>query len=126
MPFDPSYPPDDAEIESAPLRDQFQSLHDEITSIPVGPEGPAGPEGPQGPQGNTGPEGPQGQPGDPGPEGPPGEVSQQTLDDAISGTAGNPQNVADLALIVSDPPTQAEMQAVVDKVNELLGALRRF
>ena len=70
--------------------------------------------------------GPPGPEGPAGPEGPPGEVSPQTLDDAISGTAGNPQTVADLALIVSEPPTQAEMQAVVDKVNELLGALRRF
>ena len=70
--------------------------------------------------------GPPGPEGPAGPEGPPGEVSQQTLDDAISGTAGNPQNVADLALIVSDPPTQAEVQELIDKFNELLGALRRF
>lgn len=32
--------------------------------------------------------------------------------------------VADLAITASDPPTQAELQAVIDKINELLGNLR--
>ena len=96
MPYDPTLPVEGAEADAAQMRAQFAGLVEMIEAIPAGPEGP------------------------------PGEVSPQTLDDAISGTAGNPQTVADLALIVSEPPTQAEMQAVVDKVNELLGALRRF
>jgi len=32
--------------------------------------------------------------------------------------------VADLSLTVSNPPTQAEVQAIANKVDELLGALR--
>jgi hypothetical protein len=34
MPFDPSYPPLNAEIESAPLRDQFTSLKALIDAVP--------------------------------------------------------------------------------------------
>ena len=125
MPFDPNYPPEGAEIESAPLRDQFQSLHDEISSIPVGPEGPAGPEGPQGPQGNTGPEGPQGQPGDPGPEGPPGEVSFTDLTDAIDGTSANSNSVDFIAQAADPDYNPSQIQALIDKVDELIGVLRR-
>ena len=140
MPFDPTYPPFEAPLESAPLRDQFNALHDEITSIPVGPQGPPGPQGdpgpdgPVGPQGEPGPQGatgnagdagPQGPQGSPGPEGPPGEVTLAQLDAAIAGTSSNSNGVALLGLVVSDPPTQAEMQALADKVDELITALRR-
>ena len=39
--------------------------------------------------------------------------------------AQNPTGVADLGLTVSDLPTMAEVQALVAKLNELMGALRR-
>ena len=106
--FDPTYPPTNALIESAPLRGQFNGLKDLIDAIPAGPpgpEGPAGPqgaegpggpagaEGPMGPQGPQGPEGPQGPSGGPpgpegpmgpaGPQGPPGEVTQTDLNNAV-------------------------------------------
>ncbi len=35
MPFDPTYPPANAEIESAPLRDQFNSLKTLIDAVPT-------------------------------------------------------------------------------------------
>ena len=35
MPFDPNYPPANAEILSAPLRDQFTSLKDLIDAVPT-------------------------------------------------------------------------------------------
>ncbi len=35
MPFDPTYPPANAEILSAPLRDQFNSLKDLIDTVPT-------------------------------------------------------------------------------------------
>jgi len=47
------------------------------------------------------------------------------LSDAIATTANNPGSIATLDMTVSDPPTQSEMQAVVDKLNELINALRR-
>ena len=47
------------------------------------------------------------------------------LASAVAGTSSNSNAVVPLNLIVSDPPTQAEMQALADKVQELLLALRR-
>ena len=54
-----------------------------------------------------------------------GEVSNATLAGEISGTARNPNSVAPIPFTVSNPPTQAELQAVVDKVNELIASLQR-
>jgi hypothetical protein len=93
---------------------------------------PQGERGAEGPQGETGPEGPAGDPGGPeGPEGPqgeqgpPGEVSLAELEAAIAGTSGNSDGVEVLGTAVSDPPTQGEMQAIADKLDELILALRR-
>lgn len=48
------------------------------------------------------------------------------IQDAIStDTSGNASSIADLSLTVSNPPTQAQVQAIVDKLNELLHALKR-
>ena len=71
------------------------------------------------PRGDVGPRGEQGI------QGPPGEVTLAQLNSAISGTSSNSNAVATLGLVVSDPPTQAEMQQVVNKLDELITALRR-
>ena len=75
------------------------------------------------PRGDVGPRGEQGI------QGPPGEVTLAQLNSAIgsaiSGTSSNSNGVATLGLVVSDPPTQAEMQQVVNKLDELITALRR-
>lgn len=42
----------------------------------------------------------------------------------LSGTAMNP-NITNLALPLSDPPTFGEVQQILDKLNELMNALRR-
>jgi hypothetical protein len=205
MPFDPNYPPLNAEIESAPLRSQFNGLKDLIDAIvtvtaaqidgvttllpgeaasvgltvtgntlhftfgiPRGQEGLPGSNGSDGPQGVPGIQGPQGppfanavvdgvttlNPGDPatvtvsfdglnvhftfglpagqngsngsdGAQGPPGEVTNAALAGAINGTSSNSNAVTTLGLVVSDPPTQTEMQSLANKVDELLLALRR-
>ena len=61
--------------------------------------------------------------------GPPGEVSNAQLANAVatavSDTSHNAAGVSALGLSVSNPPTQAEMQALAAKVDELLAALRR-
>ncbi len=86
----------------------------------MGPAGPPGdPGGPQGPQGEPG------LPGETGPQGPPGEVTAAQLDATIAGTSTNTNAVALLSLNASDPPTQAELQAVANKLDELINALRR-
>ncbi len=64
----------------------------------------------------TGPEGVQGVPG---------EVTSSALAMSISGTSSNSNAVPTLGLVVSDPPTQAEMQSLANKVDELILALRR-
>ena len=141
MPFDPSLPAPNSDLTSQVMRDQFNALHALITPGPAGPPGPQGPVGPQGPQGPQGaqgeqglqgepgtpggPPGPQGEVGPTGPQGPQGEVSQSTLDAAIAGTARNPNTIAALNITISDPPTQAEVQAILDAHNALLAALLR-
>ena len=104
-----------------------------------GPEGPAGPEGPQGAQGPEGPMGPSGGPPGPegpigpsgptGPQGPPGEVTQTDLNNAVQDMLGqssaNSNGVSTLAIAISDPPTQSEVQQIVSKIDELINAPRR-
>ena len=106
MPFDPNYPPPNAEIDSAPLRSQFNSLKaliDAITTLTnaqidatntLPPGNPANvtlttngntlhftfdiPTGDQGPQGDPGPQGDTGPEGPQGPSGgPPGPEGPQ-------------------------------------------------
>jgi hypothetical protein len=52
-------------------------------------------------------------------------VTNAALDNAIAGTSSNSNGVALLGLVVSDPPTQGEMQQIADKLDELINALRR-
>lgn len=40
-------------------------------------------------------------------------------------TGGSCEAIASLALTISNPPTSAEVQAIADKVDELIDALRR-
>ena len=63
--------------------------------------------------------------GNDGNDGAPGEVSFQQLADAIATTSSNSNGVDTLGLAVSDPPTQAEVQQIADKLDELINALRR-
>lgn len=72
-----------------------------------------------------------------GAAGPPGEVTnsqlateiataQTTVTNAIlPQTSANSNAVTALNLTVSNPPTQAEVQALADKLDELIAALRR-
>jgi hypothetical protein len=55
----------------------------------------------------------------------PGGVTEEQLTSAINGTAKNADGVAALYQTISDPPTQGEVQAIQDKLNELIMALRR-
>ena len=163
MPYDPSYPPTNALIESAPLRTQFQGIVDLISSIPQGPQGPPGQNGSDGAPGPQGPafanavvdgvstlppgsnagvsvsfdgtnvhftfDIPQGADGAPGTQGPPGEVTQTDLNNAVLNTlsqsSNNSNGVSTLAMGVSDPPTQSEVQAIANRLDELINALRR-
>jgi len=200
--FDPTFPPDNALIESLPFRNQFTSLKDlieavqtitsaqvyAVTTLPpeelaaanvsgstlhltfdvpqgangadgingsccsdgaMGSDGPPGPpfaqavvdgvttlnasenatvdasfDGsnvrftfgiPRGNDGNSGSDGANGS------DGAPGEVSQQTLDDSITGTSNNSNSVSTLDNSYAD----ADAEELRQKVNELINALRR-
>jgi hypothetical protein len=52
-------------------------------------------------------------------------VSTGQLSTAINTTATNCNAVALLNMTVVDPPTQAEVQAIASKLDELITALRR-
>ncbi len=43
----------------------------------------------------------------------------------IAGTSANSNGAGSLGLAISDPPTQGEVQAIADKLDELINALRR-
>ena len=48
------------------------------------------------------------------------------LDNAIAGTANTVNGVSDLSgLVISNPPTQAQVETIRVKINELINALHR-
>jgi hypothetical protein len=53
------------------------------------------------------------------------ETLGEAIAEAANGCAVNPWEVGQLGLTVSNPPTQAEVQAIADKLDELIGALTR-
>ena len=105
-----------------------------IASGPQGPKGDTGDpgapgsngsngcDGAQGPQGNNGADG---SPGPQGPQGNPGEVSNADLSNAVAGSSANSNGVEPLSLAIDDPPTQAQLSQILNKLNELIAALRR-
>jgi hypothetical protein len=141
MAFDPSLPQEGTEIDAVQMRSQLNGLKALIDAVPAGPPGPEGPAFSNVQIGSV----ITGMPGTgaavsvnvngsivelsftipAGDAGPMGEVSSATLAGEIAGTARDPIMVTDLMLAPSDPPTQADLLAVIAKFNELLAALRR-
>jgi hypothetical protein len=132
MPYDPNYPPQDAEIESAPLRVQFQGLKTLIDAVPTITSAIVDAV-------NTLPA------GDPaevsvsvigdvlhltfgipaGQSGPPGEVTLADMNAAIATTSANSNAVVNLNELAEGTYNQTQMQNVINKVDELINALRR-
>jgi len=54
-----------------------------------------------------------------------GKASQSDLASAIAGTSSNSNAIPLLALSVSDPPLQGQVQSIANKVDDLITALRR-
>ena len=148
MSFDPTKPETGSPLASQQMRDQLNGLKSLIDAIPAGPAGPAGPQGPAFSSIQIGSV-TTGTPGSPagasvnvfgnnvelsftipaGETGASGGVSSTDVTNAIAneitGTARNPNSVAPIPFTVSNPPTQAEVQALQDKINEMLSALQR-
>ena len=139
--FDPTYPPTNALIESAPLRNQFNGLKslldaivtvtaaqvDGVTTLPAGDPATVSVSVTGStlhftfsiPQGYSGAEGPQGVPG---------EVTLADLNNAmlnVNQSSANSNGVGTLAIGISNPPTQGEVQQIANKLDELINALRR-
>ena len=132
MPYDPAFPPSHGDLTSDAFRANFNGLSEKIEAVPAGPKGDRG-VGIQSIQDtggallittedNTG-WGPFPLP--PGPAGAPGEVSAQQLSDAIAGTPRNVDGITPLYITISDPPTQSEVQQILDNYNGLVLALHR-
>jgi len=87
------------------------------------------PQGVDGAQGNDGPEGPQGIPGPPGEPGSPGLPGEVTFADLTTeltnNTSANSNGVGTLGFFANDPPNQSDVQQIIDKLDELINALRR-
>ncbi len=140
--FDPTYPPTNALIESAPLRAQFNGLKDLIdaiatistavvdgvTTLPPGDPATVSLNVVANtlhftfgiPQGNDGQQGPQGLPG---------EVSQADLSNAMLNTlsecSNNSNGVGSIAMNADVNYDHNQLQAVINKLDELINALRR-
>ena len=98
MPFDPSLPQENTEIDAAQMRAQLTGLKALIDAVPAGP---------------------------PGAPGAPGEVSAADLVAERMNHARNPTGVSVLGITISDPFVASEIQALAAKVDELITALRR-
>ena len=71
------------------------------------------------------PRGSDGTNGSDGSQGPPGDISQAQLDSAISGTSANTNSVGTLGQGADGSYNQSQMQDLINKVDELINALRR-
>ncbi|MCX6900392.1 MAG: hypothetical protein NT105_17065 [Verrucomicrobia bacterium] len=135
MSFHPDLPVNGTKTDANLLRENFNALNDKIDAVPAGPPGPAGEKGEKGDQGEPGPAGPAGadstvpgpagEPGPAGSQGPAGEVSLTQLSDAINGTPRNVDGLGTLDIVISDPPTQGEVQLLLDNYNALIRGLKR-
>ena len=137
--FDPTYPPANAEIESAPLRSQFNGLKSLIDAVPTITGAvvdavntlPAGSPA----QVSASVSGgvlhlsfglPAGDAGAPGPQGEPGPVNFGDLASAIQTTSTNSNQVSTLSQQADGFYNSSQLQQVMDKVDELINALRRW
>ena len=132
MPFDPNIPQAGTAIGAVQMRSQLNGLKALIDAVPAGPQGVPGIQGEPGPQGIPGdPGGPAGPPGAAGANGsdgaqcPPGEVTSAALAMSISGTSSNSNAVSPLGQSADGNYNQTQMQDVLNKLDELINALRR-
>ena len=139
MPFDPSLPAPNSPLESQVIRDQLQALFvliqniasvssavvDSVTTLPAGSTA----------QVNASVSGgvlhlafgiPVGDPGAPGPQGDPGPVNFGDLAAAIQTTSTNSNQVATLNQQADGYYNFSQLQQVMDKLDELINALRRW
>ena len=142
MPFDPALPAPNSPLQSQVIQDQFQALFnlinnivtlttaqvDGVNTLPAGSAASVNISVSGGtlhftfdlPQGNDGPTGATGQPG---------KVTQTDLNNAMQNTLGQTSNnsngVGNLSMNADPAYDQNQMQAVMQKLDELINSLRR-
>ena len=145
MPFDPSLPAPNSPLESQVVRDQLQALFnlinqigavtaaqvDSVSTLPAGSPASVNVSV----TGNTLhftfelPQGQEGAPGQEGPQGIPGEVSQTDLSNGLQNTLMQTSaNTNTVNIMPFGAPADYQplvFQEVINKVNELINALRR-
>ena len=101
MAFNPLLPVNGSQIVAAELRSQFTGLKDEIDTL-------AGDSVTQAQHAND-----------------LINTENSAVNTALPLTSANTNAVTFLTLVVSDPPTQSEVQSIASKLDELINALRR-
>ena len=100
--FDPTFPQENTPIDAAPMREQLNALKALIDAVPAGP---------------------------PGPQGPPGEVTQADLNNAVlnllSQSSNNSNAVPTVGQVADASYNPAQLQDLINKIDELILALRR-
>ncbi len=141
MPYDPQWPQNGQNVDADRFREQFGGLKDLIDAIQGGGITnvvvdsvntlPAGSQA----QASASITGgvlhlsfgiPVGDPGAPGPQGDPGPVNFGDLASAIQTTSTNSNGVSTLSQQADGFYNSSQLQQVMDKVDELINALRRW
>ena len=139
MPYDPSLPAPNSPLESQVIRDQLQALFvliqniasvssavvDSVNTLPAGSPAQVSASVSGGvlhlsfglPTGDT---------GAPGPQGDPGPVNFGDLASAIQTTSTNSNSVSTLNQQADGNYNFSQLQQVMDKLDELINALRRW
>ena len=100
MPYDSTLPVENTPVDAAQMRDQFNGLNDLITGLSVQSDNLAN------------------------------QINDLPhfidLDEQINAKAAGPCDTVDpVSLVVSNPPTQAQVLAIANKVNEMLARMKR-
>ncbi len=104
MPYDPNFPPDHQDLNAAPFRNQYnalKALNDaqaaQITALTARVQSL--------------------------------ESGKPSMDDVnaaiVANAAANPSDITYTQMVPSDPPTQSDLQTVIDLLNSLITALKR-
>ncbi|MFA6560762.1 MAG: hypothetical protein WCV00_02510 [Verrucomicrobiia bacterium] len=106
MPYDPSFPPDNSELRANEFRSQFNGLDEKVEARPTTQQVADTVNNAVADK-------------------PTNDAMNSAIGAAINGTPRNVDGFSQLYITISDPPTQSEVQQLLDSYNTLILALRR-
>ncbi|OHE80650.1 MAG: hypothetical protein A2107_10270 [Verrucomicrobia bacterium GWF2_62_7] len=104
--FNPNEPATDSDLKSAPVRDNFNALKAEIDAAPTTQQVTDAINAAVADK-------------------PTNDEMNGAISDAINGTPRNVDGIGTLDIGISDPPTQGEVQLILEKLNDLIRGLKR-